>query len=419
MANVTAVIITIGDELLIGQTVDTNSAWMSQQLNEIGVSVERIVTVPDTKEALKSALDTYLNGADVILMTGGLGPTADDITKPFLCEYFGGKMVVNVDVLSHVAELFRVRNKPVLERNKKQAEVPDVCTVLKNEMGTAPGMLFEKGGKYLISMPGVPFEMMSIMQQEVIPFLSEKLITGEIYHRTIITSGEGESFIADMVADIESQLPPFLKLAYLPSPGVVRLRLTAKGDNGDILTQALDKYYNMLVERVQYIIISLEDKPVQEVLADLLKKYHLTISLAESCTGGYIAHLITQVQGSSEYFRGAIVPYQSDLKSKIVDVDKEDLKEHSAISKPVAEQLATNVRKMFQSDYSLSVSGQLSHGGEDAHVPKGEVWMSVASDKEVKTKKFQFHYNRLINKEMSAQIGMLMLLKAIKKDKEK
>lgn len=416
MITAKAVIITIGDELLIGQTVDTNSAWMAQQLNEIGVSVERIVTVPDTKDSLKSALDTYLDGADVILMTGGLGPTADDITKPFLCEYFDGKMVLDEDVFAHVSELFRIRNKPVLERNKKQAEVPDVCTVLKNEMGTAPGMLFEKGGKYLISMPGVPFEMMSIMQKEVLPFLIHKLVTGEIYHRTIVTSGEGESFIAEMVADIENELPAFLKLAYLPSPGVVRLRLTAKGDNGDALTKALDKYYSMLLERVKHITIAQEDKSVQEILGDFLRQHNLTVSLAESCTGGYIAHLITQVQGSSEYFQGAVVPYQSKLKNNIVEVSEDVLEEHSAISEPVAKELAVNTRKIFQSDYCLSVTGQLSYGGEDAHVPKGKVWMAVANQAGVVTKKYQFHYNRLINKEMSAQIGMLMLLKVMKKN---
>lgn len=415
MANTNATIITIGDELLIGQTIDTNSAWMAQRLNEIGIVVERRVTISDKSEDIRLALDEEIPRADIILMTGGLGPTADDITKPFLSEYFGGKLVEDEKVLQHIRELFEQRNKPMLEINRRQAEVPDVCTVLYNEMGTAPGMLFEKEGKYIISMPGVPFEMMTIMNNEVLPRLKKKYISDAILHRTIITSGEGESFIADIIKDIEQALPPELKLAYLPSPGMVKLRLTARGPDEAGLIKMLEEWQGKLATRLERIVVAMEDIPTQEILGKLLKEKGLTISLAESCTGGYIAHLITQVQGSSEYFQGAIVPYQSKLKNSIVGVDAEVLQEHRAISEETAIELATKARSLFESDYCLSVTGQLSFGGEDAHVQKGLVWMAIAGKDEVNTKKFQFHYNRVINKEMAAQLGLLMIWKHINK----
>lgn len=418
MANKNATIITIGDELLIGQTIDTNSAWMAQRLNEIGIVVERRVTIADKSEDIKLALDEEIPRADIILMTGGLGPTADDITKPFLAEYFNGQLVENKKVLEHITKLFEQRNKPMLEINRKQADVPDVCTILFNEMGTAPGMLFEKDGKYIISMPGVPFEMMTIMSNEVIPRLKEKYVSDAILHRTIITSGEGESFIAESIKDIEQALPAELKLAYLPSPGMVKLRLTARGPDEARLIKELEHWQGKLAERLGNIVVSMEDIPAQEILGKLLREKGVTLSLAESCTGGYIAHLITQVQGASDYFQGAIVPYQSKLKHEIVGVDADILKEHSAISEETAMELATKARSIFASDYCLSVTGQLSYGGEDAHVQKGLVWMAIAGKEGVKTKKFQFHYNRIINKEMAAQLGLLMIWKYINKSSE-
>lgn len=413
MANVTATIITIGDELLIGQTIDTNSAWMAQRLNEIGIVVERRVTIADKADDIRLALDEEIPRADIILMTGGLGPTADDITKPFLCEYFGGKLVLNEKVLEHVKTLFERRNKPFLERNRMQADVPDVCIVLYNEMGTAPGMLFEKDGKYIISMPGVPFEMMSIMTKEVIPRLQSKYVSDAVLHRTIITSGEGESFIAETLEDIEEALPMGIKLAYLPSPGIVKLRLTATGGDETQLSKELEKYQQQIADRLSDIVVVMNDIPIQELLGNALREQGKRMALAESCSGGYIAHLITQVQGSSDYFQGAIVPYQSKLKNKIVGVDADMLKEHSAISEEVAIELATKSLAMFNSDYCLSVTGQLSHGGEDAHIQKGLVWMAVADKDRVKTKKYLFHYGRELNKELTAQIGMLMLWKFI------
>ena len=413
MSTVKATIITIGDELLIGQTIDTNSAWMAQRLNELGIDIDRRVTVTDTKEGIKLALDEEIARADIILMTGGLGPTADDITKPFLCDYFGGKLVVDEKVLAHVKNLFAVRNRPFIERNLKQAEVPDVCTVLYNEVGTAPGMLFEPNGKFIVSMPGVPFEMMDIMEAEVLPRLKEKYVSDAIVHQTIITSGEGESFIAEHIKDIEEQIPAHIKLAYLPSPGIVKLRLTGRAQDKALLEKEIAEIQSQIKERIENIVVAEEDIPLQEILGRALQAKHATVSFAESCTGGYVAHLMTQVQGSSEYFNGAIDPYQSKLKHKIVGVDTTTLEEHSAISEEVAIELATKTRVLMDSDYSLSITGQLSYGGEDDHIESGIVWMAVADKERCETKRFKFHYDRWINKEQAAQMGMLMMWKFV------
>lgn len=413
MQNIKATIITIGDELLIGQTIDTNSAWIAQELNKLGVEVYRRVAIADKAEDMQLALDEELKRASIILLTGGLGPTSDDITKPFLCEYFGGKLVVDERVLAHVSELFAIRNRPFLEINAKQAEVPDVCTVLYNELGTAPGMLFEKDGKWIVSMPGVPFEMQGIMTNEVLPRIKEHFVGDALVHHNLITSGEGESFIAATLEEFEKKLPPYIKLSYLPAPGIVKLRLTSAGPNEAALAAELEVLQKEVATILGDIIISWEDEPFEVLLGKILKKENKTIALAESCTGGYISHLLTQVQGSSEYFKGAIVPYQSVLKHKLLGVKADTLKVHSAISEEVAIELALNTRETFDSDYSLSVTGQLSYGGEDKHVPKGVVWMAVAGANGVKTKKFHFHYNRQLNKEIAAQMGMLMIWKYI------
>lgn len=413
MGQIKATIITIGDELLIGQTIDTNSAWIAQRLNDLGIDVYRRIAVADTETDIGQALDEELPRADIILVTGGLGPTSDDITKPFLCKYFGGKLVVNDRVLEHVKMLFQKRNRPFLPVNARQAEVPDVCTVLYNDVGTAPGMLFEKDGKWIISMPGVPFEMQGIMIKEVLPRIKKKYTGYSIVHRNLITSGEGESFIAETIKDVETNLPGHIKLSYLPTPGIVKLRLTAKGMDKTVLERDLDVTGAAIEAIIGKIIISKEDIPVQEILGKTLLEHNATLSLAESCTGGYIAHLLTQVQGSSQYFNGAVVPYLGQFKEKVVGVSAETLEKYSAISEETAIELAENTKAMFSSDYSLSVTGQLSYGGEDAHIPKGEVWMAVAGSNGTKTKKFQFHYDRYLNKEMAAQIGMLMVWRYI------
>ena len=322
MSNVKAGIITIGDELLIGQTIDTNSAWLAQQLNAQGILVMRRVAVGDTYEAIVEALDEELLKVDILILTGGLGPTSDDITKPLLAQYFGGKLVVNEEVRTHIYNLFTKRNRPILERNMKQAEVPDVCTVLFNNMGTAPGMWFEKNGKVIISLPGVPFEMKHIMSAVGLDKLAKRFPSSEIFHATLFTAGEGESYIAEQIVDIEEQLPPHIRLAYLPDGGMVRLRLTGTGDDATLLKQEVNSYIDILAERLKHIVLSREDIPLEHILGKLLLQQNATLGLAESCSGGYIGHLMTQISGSSAYFMGSIVSYDNSVKESVLGVNR-------------------------------------------------------------------------------------------------
>ncbi len=411
MANIKASIITIGDELLIGQTIDTNSAWIATHLNEIGIDVQRRVAVGDDATAIRTALDAELSYSDIVLITGGLGPTADDITKPFLCEYFGAKLVVNEQVLEHVRTLFVQRNRPFLERNLKQAEVPDNCTVLHNRIGTAPGMWFEKQGKVIVSMPGVPFEMIAIMEDGVLPKLQQRYTSDALLHVSVITSGEGESFIAEKIQDLETALPAHIKLAYLPSPGMVKLRLTGRGDNKERLIEELKLRQEEIANRLGNIVIAMEDMPMEYILGKALVQHNTKLGLAESCTGGYMAHLITQVQGASGYFQGSMVCYQNEIKERILGVEKGIIDQYGVVSEETAIEMARNTLKVLDSDISLSVTGLLSPGANDAQVPVGTVWMAVAGKQQIKTKKFRFHYDRHLNKELAAQMGMLMIWK--------
>ena len=410
MSNVKASIITIGDELLIGQTIDTNSAWMAQRLNDLGIIVVRRVAVGDTAADIVKALDEDLRDAALVFVTGGLGPTADDITKPLLLKYFGGKMVVNEDVLSHVRDIFERRKRPLLDVNLKQAEVPDSCTVLFNRMGTAPGMWFEKENKVVIAMPGVPYEMMAIMEDEVIERLQRRFTSDALLHRSIITAGEGESFIAERIKDLETALPAHIKLAYLPSPGMVRLRLTGTGNAKDLLVKELIMRQEEIANRLEDLVVSLDDIPLEQILGRLLLHKGLTMGFAESCTGGYLAHHITQVIGSSAYFKGSVVCYDVKVKEDILGVKKSTLEKHGAVSEETAIEMAKGALKVLTADCTLAVTGLLSPGGEeDEQTPVGTVWMAVASKNEIKTKRFHFHYDRVRNKDMAVQMGMLMM----------
>lgn len=405
-----AYIITIGDELLIGQTIDTNSAWIAQQLNAMGIDVQRRVAVADQRDAIINALDEALAVADIVLVTGGLGPTADDITKPLLCEYFGGKMVVDERVLAHVKDIFSRRNRPFLERNMKQAEVPDVCTVLFNRMGTAPGMWFEKNGRVVVSMPGVPFEMEAIMEDEVLPRFRERYLHGAIVHRTTITAGEGESFIAEQVQDLETALPPHIHLAYLPKPGMVKLRLTGHGADEAALIREVEQQQKLFAERLQKIVVSLHDLPLEKILANALLERGLYAGLAESCTGGYIAHKLTDIPGATGFFGGSIVCYQVSVKESMAGVPPGLIAQYGVVSSEVAAAMAQGARNMLKTDIGFGVTGVLSPSA-DYTVPAGTVWMAVADKDRVVTKEFRFHYDRIRNKEMAAQSGLLMMLR--------
>ncbi|MBC6489994.1 competence/damage-inducible protein A [Flavihumibacter stibioxidans] len=409
-----ASIITIGDELLIGQVIDTNSAWMAQVLNKAGITVSRRVAVGDEWNAIWEALDQEMESADIILLTGGLGPTADDITKPLLCEYFGGKLVLNQGVLNHVTYLFeKVYNRPMIERNIKQAEVPDVCTVLHNANGTAPGMWFEKDRKILVSLPGVPFEMKGLMTAEVIPALLKKFSLPVILHRTLITAGIGESFLAERIKEFENSLPASIRLAYLPNYGMVRLRLSATGFEREELTAAIESKFTELQDMLADVLITNQDQSMEEVIADLLRSGHKTLATAESCTGGYIAHLLTAMPGSSKYFLGGIVSYDNQVKQDLLEVTPETLYTEGAVSEATVRQMVQGALKSIKTDYALAVSGIMGPDGGSDEKPVGTVWVAVGNSREIITQRFRFRFERRRNIELTAVNALNLLRKFI------
>jgi nicotinamide-nucleotide amidase len=413
MSNIAASIITIGDELLIGQTIDTNSAWIAKQLNQQGIDLRRRVAVGDEWQPIINAIDEELKEAQLLIITGGLGPTADDITKPLLLHYFGGEMKTDARVLEHVKGIFAKRNRPMLERNLKQAEVPDTCTVLFNRLGTAPGMWFEREGKIVSSLPGVPFEMVAIMEDEVLPRLLDRFESDAIVHHTIVTVGEGESFIAEKIQNIEESLPTHIKLAYLPGAGMVKLRLTGKGPDEVLLNETIIGYKDQIATILSDIVIAMSDVPLEQVLHEQFMLKGKSLGLAESCTGGYIAHHITQVLGSSAYFKGGIVCYQTSVKENVLGVSHETILQNGEVSEATAIELAKGAMKVLNVDCALAVTGLLGPASAEDKEPVGTVWMAVASKNNVVSRKFLFHYDRIRNKEMAVSMGMLMIYKYI------
>jgi nicotinamide-nucleotide amidase len=421
MQKVNASIITIGDELLIGQTIDTNSAWMAEELNKIGVWVKRRVAVGDVWDDIWNALDEERERVDIVLLTGGLGPTADDITKPLLCEYFGGKLVVNEQVLAHVKYLFEKvfrRPGPVLERNLKQAEVPDVCTVLMNERGTAPGMWFTpqltRGkAKIFISLPGVPHEMKGLMKKEVLPRLQKHFQLPFILHQTFLTYGIGESFLAEKIMDWEKALPHHLKLAYLPHYGNVRLRLTGISNDKDKLEKELEEQSRTLKPLVKEWLVIDDDMTIQQVVAKILKSRKQTVGTAESCTGGYIAHLLTIDPGASSNFKGTIVAYDNQVKEEILGVRHDTIESVGAVSEETVKEMVKGVLEKLKTDYALATSGIMGPDGGSDDKPVGTVWIAVGNSKKIEAQQFNFRFDRLRNIEQTAHTALNMLRKFI------
>lgn len=412
--SVKATIITIGDELLIGQVIDTNSAFIAQELNKAGIWVRRRIAVGDVYEDIWKTLDEESRDVNVILITGGLGPTADDITKPLLCDYFGGKMVVNEEVLKHVRHLFEnVFKRPFTERNMKQAEVPDVCTVIPNPRGTAPGMLFEKNGCLYISMPGVPHEMKGMMTRSVIPELTKRFRSDVILHRTILTAGIGESFLADHIQAWETALPANMKLAYLPNYGMVRLRITASGTDKVKLEDALENETAKLRQLVSEWMAWNGDLSMPQIVSTILKEKKQTLSTAESCTGGYIAHLITQEPGSSEIFKGSVISYANQVKEDLLDVHNETLEQYGAVSEQTVKQMVTGALAALKTDYALAVSGIMGPTGGTAEKPVGLVWVAVGNNDRIEATSFNFRFDRNRNIEMTAANALNFLRKFI------
>ncbi|WP_179335282.1 competence/damage-inducible protein A [Winogradskyella costae] len=387
-----AEIITIGDEILIGQIVDTNSAFLGKEFNKFGISIYQITSVQDDKMHILKALKEAEENADIIIITGGLGPTKDDITKHTICEYFNDTLIENKAVLANVEQIFlKYSTAPLLEVNKQQALVPSTATVLMNHNGTAPGMWLEKNGKVFVSLPGVPFEMKALITEQVIPKLIGKFKFPYIMHKTILTYGLGESALAERIAAWEDHLPSFIKLAYLPSLGRVRMRLSAKAFDKVMVDAELHNQINLLLPQIKDVFIGYEeDESIEAVIGKQLTEMGKTLAVAESCTGGRIAKSFTENAGASAYFKGSVVTYASESKVKILNVSENDIKKYSVVSKQVAESMAKNVRTLFGSDYAISTTGNAGPSKGDSEAEVGTVWIAIASKEGVYSEVFNF-----------------------------
>lgn len=416
MKNIFASLITIGDELLIGQVVDTNSSYIARKLNEAGISVKRRVAISDSYHDIYDTLNKEAADSQVVLITGGLGPTKDDLTKDALCQYFEGKMVVNQEAEDNVRNLFeKIYKRPVSEINLSQALVPDVCEVIQNKRGSAPGMVFKKDGIIFISMPGVPYEMEGIME-DVIPYLKKIFELPVIVHKTILTTGIGESALAEKIVDFENHLPADIKLAYLPNYGMVRLRLSsvifANRPDEPTIIQEFDKL-KLLVN--EYLVTD-EDETMQVVLGKLLKFLGKTVSTAESCTGGVIAALITSVPGSSAYFEGSVVSYSNDIKKKILEVKEKTLETFGAVSEETVKEMLSGLLDKFSTDYGIAVTGIMGPEGGTPEKPVGTVWLAVGSKEKMITKRLQQRYKRSKNIEVTSVMAINMLREFVKSE---
>lgn len=408
-----AEVITIGDEILIGQIVDTNSAWIAQQLNSAGIRIYQITSVSDSRSHIINALKEASARVDLILITGGLGPTRDDVTKQALCEYFNTPLVFNEDVYRDVEHIFHQRGRQVTDVNRKQAEIPANAIPLPNKTGTAPGMWFEQEGKIYVSMPGVPYEMKHLMTEQVLPKILSRFQLPVIMHRTILTQGIGETVLAEMLYDFEDALPQDCKLAYLPSPGMVRLRLSLYGSNREELSRKMEVQASALISKVRDFIFGYETDSIPEVLGKLLKEKKWTISTAESCTGGYIGHLLTSVPGSSEYYMGSTVTYSYQSKSDILGIPENLIMKEGAVSEEVVRMMAENVRKKFGTDCSVATSGIAGPGGGTPTKPVGTVWIAVSTPAGTTAKVFRLGEDRLRVIEVASQTALNLLRKRI------
>lgn len=417
-----AEILTIGDEILIGQIINTNSVWIAQQLNMAGIKVAHMATVSDEAGAITRAFDDAAERADIVLITGGLGPTKDDVTKQVFADYFNTKLVIDQGVLSGIEAYFSKRGRTLNEMNRQQALVPEGCTVIRNANGTAPGMWMKKNNTVFISMPGVPYEMQAMMSDSILPRIKAENTLPHIYHSTVWTQGIGETAIAGIVEAWEDALAEKnIKLAYLPQPGFVRLRLSASGNNPGQLQQSVDAEVEKLGALIGKYIFGYEkygeEPPTLELLiSKLLRARGETLALAESCTGGYVSSLFTAIPGASTIFKGAIVPYTNAAKHELLQVDNTLFTTVGSVSKEVVEQLAQNVLRKFGSDYAISISGIAGPTGGTPEKPVGTVWIAVASREKVLPMKFQFGDNRQRNIVMTASAAMNMLRKLILKE---
>lgn len=402
----TAIIITIGDEILIGQTVDTNSAWMGNQLSLIGIDVLEIVSISDTPEHITKTLDHALKQADLVFTTGGLGPTQDDLTKETLAAYFGREMEEHPFIMEQLVAYFKKRKRPLTEQGKKIAMMPKDTRLFLNHKGTAPAMWFEKDDKVVVAMPGVPYEMKKFMSEDILPDLKAKGMAQTIVHKTIMVAGVGETVVAEKIKDIEAALPEHIKLAYLPNLGVLRLRLSAKGGEEKALTAEVEGFANQIVETIPDWVYGYDNKPLEEAIGDLLKERSAKLVIAESCTGGKIAAQLVSVPGSSSYFEGGVVAYSYEMKAKMLDVSWDTLETKGAVSQEAVEEMAKGALKNMDADFVIATSGIAGPGGGTPDKPVGTIWMAVASKENIKSKKFQLTDHRDINIGLTTNLAL-------------
>lgn len=409
-------IIVIGDELLIGQVTDTNSGWIARELNHIGWEVTEITTVRDRSREITDALNSSFGRVDVVLMTGGLGPTKDDITKQTLCDYFGGKLVFDESVFANVETIFRRRKLTMNESTRNQAYVPNVCTVIQNPVGTAPVMWFERNGKVLVSMPGVPTEMKTVMKEAVISRLREYFQDhSSILHRTCLVKDFTESRLSETLSDFEAQLPACIKLAYLPTPGVIRLRLTARGDEESYLQKIIDDEFFKLRTILGSHLFCGSDTTLAGALGSILTERGETLATAESCTGGNIAHEITRVAGSSVYFKGSVVAYSNEVKTRVLNVSSETLSGFGAVSRETVLQVVSGVQRLLSSDCAIATSGIAGPGGGSVEKPVGTVWIAVRYGERSEAECFCFEGDREQVIARATQSALLMLIQLMTK----
>lgn len=404
-------IITIGDEILIGQIIDTNSAWIGQLLNKFGFQIQKIVTVSDTRDEIHNAIETGLKECDLVLMTGGLGPTKDDITKKVIADYFKVTMEFSEKTWEKIQRFFKRLGRSTTSAHREQCYMPSNVELLPNKMGTAPGMWFEENEKVLISMPGVPYEMKYIMEHEVVPKIKDRFLTTPIAHRTIRTAGAGESKIAQRLETFESNLPEYIKLAFLPNLGHVRLRLTGMLKNEEELNQILNKKVKEIEAILPDLIYSTEDDSLEIVVGKKMIEKGLTLGTAESCTGGFLAHKITSIAGSSAYFQGSVIAYANEVKINQLEVNLETLESQGAVSETTVKEMVAGALKLLKTDIAIATSGIAGPGGGTPEKPVGTIWLAIGNNQEIKTLKLQLGKNRLKNIEFTANIALNMLYK--------
>lgn len=406
-----AAIVTIGDEILIGQIVDTNSSYIAKALDKIGIATHEMLSISDDKQHILDTFHSLQNKVEVIIVTGGLGPTKDDITKKTFCDYFQDSLVENEAVLVHVKSIIEgFYKRPITQINREQALVPTKAKVLFNQVGTAPGMWMEKENTVFISLPGVPYEMKYLIDNEVIPNLVQKFERPYIVHQTIMTYGRGESMIAEQIEDWENNLPHFIKLAYLPSPGKVRLRLTARGGNEELLKNEIKQQVEKLDLLIGDVIVGYnEDEPIEVVLGRLLTKNNLTISTAESCTGGKIAATLTAVSGASNYFKGSVVSYATETKINVLGIDNEFVEKYGVVSTEVASEMVKSVQKIMTSDYAIATTGNAGPTKGDAQADLGIVYVAIATPNAVFVEEFNFGQPRekVIDRAVSKALELI------------